>query len=599
MASGTFYPAVSADDGWLEIPNYFDNSYTYTVISSIDLIFIRFPNVTIPAGATITSAVIKLYASVSRSGFVSMPCAFEDADNPSAVASYADGVSRTKTTADATWSSGAWVINTQYDSPNLKDSLQEVIDRVGWASGNAVQWLTSGAASGDGYAYTYEGAGYKPVLFVEWTDLAPVIADGIGISDVAVYDNVVYQREISDALSAVDTVGQRLIFVSAILDNVSFITECTWQILLVKAANDSIKVTDVSSYDILYGSLLREVLRIWDYPYPGWVSTIADVLNLIDAALLKYGISISEWLTLQDAAPGNWIGTERITELITITDLQEAVKTIALSIAETVTLEDLVTKILSIQVLEYLAYTEAFSIFESFAVLEALSLSDETIRSFDKVIADVLANTDAALSIWLLNVGIADSVAATDSLGNFLTLSQLATEAITVTDIATSQGNLFSLILESLQLGLTLNLDGEIWQCWVITNTTFDLSVYSGFDFNSYCNFQKKSYGVKANGFYALEGTTDAGPPIHAGVVLGATNFGTENRKKIRRASLGLSGTNAAIRVQTDEGSDRIFLVTDRRAYIDRDIVGKDYVLSISEFNSLDFIDLVPIVLAR
>ncbi|MDI6785129.1 MAG: hypothetical protein QMD92_00310, partial [bacterium] len=61
---GTFTSLVSSDDGWWVIGAFFDNTGASTRIGKMGAYgycsFLRFPNVTIPAGATITSAIIRV-----------------------------------------------------------------------------------------------------------------------------------------------------------------------------------------------------------------------------------------------------------------------------------------------------------------------------------------------------------------------------------------------------------------------------------------------------------------------------------------------------------------------------------------------------------
>lgn len=104
-------------------------------------VWFYFPNVTIPAGSVITSASVRYYMNGYSADYKFFNLYFEDADNPSAIISQLDCDSRTKTTAYGlkyVTSSGG------YGSKTLNvpiEIIQEVIDRVGWSSGNAMNLI--------------------------------------------------------------------------------------------------------------------------------------------------------------------------------------------------------------------------------------------------------------------------------------------------------------------------------------------------------------------------------------------------------------------------------------------------------------------------
>jgi len=82
-------------------------------------------------------------------------------------------------------------------------------------------------------------------------------------------------------------------------------------------------------------------------------------------------------------------------------------------------------------------------------------------------------------------------------------------------------------------------------QVWVLNLANNATSSYEGFDFNSFGTVSGKSYGVKADGVYLLEGATDAGAAIRASVSYGAQDFKTKTLKNMTRAYVGASSTGA------------------------------------------------------
>jgi hypothetical protein len=143
----TFSPVANGDDGyWEETTSGFNNSspassfgHPNTTVGPRNA-FIRFPGVTIPQGATIDSAIITFVASGNLSGTtVNARIAAIDDDNAAAPTTYAGAEGATRTTATVDWNNiGAWTNLTQYDTPEIKTVIQEIVDRVGWSSGNAL-----------------------------------------------------------------------------------------------------------------------------------------------------------------------------------------------------------------------------------------------------------------------------------------------------------------------------------------------------------------------------------------------------------------------------------------------------------------------------
>ena len=172
---GTFEVRVTAnsDDAEEKLSN---GSMTY-ISNDLDLIKaggadqevgMRFLNVTVPAGATITNAYIQFHASKSDSGVTNLTFRGEAADNPvTFTTTDYDLTTRAKTTASAAWSVPAWTSGTNYQTTDLTAVVQEVVDRGGWASGNAIALYVTG--SGSRLADAYDGdAANAPLVHIDY-----------------------------------------------------------------------------------------------------------------------------------------------------------------------------------------------------------------------------------------------------------------------------------------------------------------------------------------------------------------------------------------------------------------------------------------------
>jgi len=124
----------------------------------------RFTNITIPEGSAITAAYFTMTCYVSRSNTtVNSKIHGEDADNAAQFSDLADYQGRPRTTAEVNWDSiPAWTLDTEYNSPDIKTIIQEIIDRAGWVGGSAlvIFWddhdgrsTSSDESNREGYSY--------------------------------------------------------------------------------------------------------------------------------------------------------------------------------------------------------------------------------------------------------------------------------------------------------------------------------------------------------------------------------------------------------------------------------------------------------------
>jgi len=181
MASGTYYPTVSGDDGYASYGSSFDNSAPNCIIGSpggwsVCTSFFRFINVTIPNGATIDSAYVKITAyATGSSTTVNVRLSANDVDNATAPTSYAQVTGLSLTTANVDWDNVAgWSDGTQYNSPDISSVIQEVVSRGGWSSGNALTVvIANNSSTGSSFrncsAIDHSSGAEKIELHVEWS----------------------------------------------------------------------------------------------------------------------------------------------------------------------------------------------------------------------------------------------------------------------------------------------------------------------------------------------------------------------------------------------------------------------------------------------
>ena len=106
---------------------------------------LRFLNVAIPQGTTINTANLIITSALNTNDACATRISAENVDNPAVftgdnyAAAHARWVNRTAARVD--WDfvpADVWVLNTEYNSPDISAVIQEIVDRLGWVSGNAI-----------------------------------------------------------------------------------------------------------------------------------------------------------------------------------------------------------------------------------------------------------------------------------------------------------------------------------------------------------------------------------------------------------------------------------------------------------------------------
>ena len=145
------------------------------------IVGLRYQNATIPQGATITRAYLELTADETQSETTSLTIRGEASDNAERIRYQVNNLSaRSTTSAALEWQNvPAWnFIHETHQTPDFPAVIQEIVNRPGWVSGNALMLFITG--SGHRTAESYDGSSsLAPVLHVEYTlagpDLPPTL----------------------------------------------------------------------------------------------------------------------------------------------------------------------------------------------------------------------------------------------------------------------------------------------------------------------------------------------------------------------------------------------------------------------------------------
>jgi Lamin Tail Domain len=169
-ATGTFVDTGSAD-------NEFGNNGAATPVEVMT--GLRFPGIPAPAGSEIVSAKIQFQVDEAGSDPASYTIYGHADDNAPTFGGSGNISGRPATTAQVSWAPPPWTVigahGPDQQTPELKSIVQEIVDRPGWAEGNAVAFVVDGApGTGRRTAEAFGGtAAAPPVLRLEYQVTAP------------------------------------------------------------------------------------------------------------------------------------------------------------------------------------------------------------------------------------------------------------------------------------------------------------------------------------------------------------------------------------------------------------------------------------------
>ena len=136
------------------------------------LVGLRFTNVTVPNGATISNSYVQFQVDETDSGATNVNIQGEDTDDaPTFTTSNSNISSRSLTGASVAWAPVPWTTvgdaGPDQRTPDIAAVIQEIVNRPGWSSGNDIVIIITG--SGERTAESYNGVSTAaPLLHIEY-----------------------------------------------------------------------------------------------------------------------------------------------------------------------------------------------------------------------------------------------------------------------------------------------------------------------------------------------------------------------------------------------------------------------------------------------
>ena len=181
----------------------------------------RFTSVNLPPGAVITSASVRFTVDEVPAVAADLTIQAEDADDATQYTATSFGISsRPRTAASVAWSPAVWTTigasGPAQTTPDLAAVVQEVVNRPGWASGNALAVVITG--NGERVAESFDGseeaAAVLSVSYVVAGQQRPVVDAGpdllLAVDETATLDATVTDDGLPNPPANVSTTWSQL-----------------------------------------------------------------------------------------------------------------------------------------------------------------------------------------------------------------------------------------------------------------------------------------------------------------------------------------------------------------------------------------------------
>ncbi len=402
----------------------------------------------------------------------------------------------------------------------------------------------------------------------------------------------------SDSIYAVDAVD-RITIIAATLADAIAITDAPTFILTVLLA-DYMEARESVLHSLTGTKAILETVSATDAVVAEWVLSIAESITSTDTITPGVCVLISDYMAIHEIITGGAVSNQSISESLAVAD--SVIAEWVFGLIESLGVADALTMIQIVNLSETISLSDILTGIGAYGVRiqESAGISDYTQTIISLLISESLVATDSVSYLKDIYLALAETMGAADALVASLNVYLSLTDNMVAVDTASNTGVFGVTIQEGIRLDVSIEIDGEAFECYVLSTRKFLPSIYSGFNFNSYCEYQGRAFGANATGIFELTGDTDNGTTIHTGATLHESDFGMRNDKRFRKVYLGVSGTEPVMIMETGEGERIVYLIDDKgKVDASRSLHSRDWKLSIADFDTVDTVHLVPVILAR
>lgn len=155
-----------------------------------------------------------------------------------------------------------------------------------------------------------------------------------------------------------------------------------------------------------------------------------------------------------------------------------------------------------------------------------------------------------------------------------------------------------------------IDIDGTVYDGWVMNLNTEAYSRYEGWQFNSFAKVAGQYMAAAADGLYVLDGDDDHGDPINASILLGKTDYRSPYKKRLPNAYFGIAGDGQMVlRIFHDADTPQTFVFSPKatlsgsRVKLAHGLESRYWQLQLANRDGADFtldsIELLPVTLSR
>ncbi len=289
-------------------------SYSVGGLSGEQKVGLRFQQVMIPKGATITSAVLEFEAATTGSASSDLTIKGEDIDDSPAFATTNNNIStRTTTSATVPWTAVPnWTADTRYQSPDITTIIQEQVNRAGWCGGQSLSVVLSGVVNSLRIAKSYDNSSTAaPTLRVSYDpDSVPAIT----------CINQVVQASISSGTNDVEENGSGNVSTGS--SDLELVTDGSDQTIGLRFTNINIpQGTNVVSAELIFSNDVSE-------PQSGAITLSIKGENVDDsAAFATTANNVSSRATTGNVAwsPSSWGSSSELHSSANIASIVQAI----------------------------------------------------------------------------------------------------------------------------------------------------------------------------------------------------------------------------------------------------------------------------------
>lgn len=333
-----------------------------------------------------------------------------------------------------------------------------------------------------------------------------------------------------------------------------------------------------------------------------FIITVNEGLALADSQIANVCKIVNDYFLINQTINTNWKGTRTLTETVTLLDTTAGARAYLHSLTDTLTVSDSALRALGfvtedrLLAVDTIAHTGKFnhSLAHQFLLLTTLA----GMRGYKEVVTDTLTVNDALAVLVHRMCSAAETLTVADTVTPRRTSLITTTDAITISETLTSTGRFNQVQNDEVHFRLTITLNGETYQCWSFSPDDMYASLYTNYAFNSFASLDGHDYGCNGSGIYLLEGDTDAGTTIERGIRVNYASMGTHLKKRLFHAFFGLVGEEPVLKVITDSGEAEYYVVG-QKSHIAKGLNGVNWELILTQIDSLDFIEVTPVILSR